>query len=338
MHRIYIHMNNYNMNASNGNCSLPLSLESLKIVAAIRGASALISLVFSISAVILNVLSKKYLVPFQRMVLYYSVSCVLTGITKTLGRVDYFVENEGTRAVCIMTAFADEYASWTSILATFSLAFHLCIGAFGHSIGGNTVQRFWILLIFVFPLTFNWIPFIHLAYGQSADWAWCSFRRVLEDCTVNTLALVLNYVLWFVPAVIMIILIIILYALSVFVVIRRRALGDPMCRDPEMIMKKRKMEAEVATLVLPVLLFFFTNGTSLLISINEQSGKSVFPLWVVYATFQQMSAGLTALLMTADKDSCSKVMRCSLLRPGDPVKEYTLQPAIGNTGTLPHPH
>ena len=210
------------INESNNSC-LSSSSPSFKIIAAIRGATALTSLVFSISAVVINVLSKKYLVPLHRMVLYFSVSCVLTGITKSLNRVDYLVENETTRAFCIFSGFIDQYASWTSILASYSIAYHLCMEVLGRTNGGRRSVLFWLLAIFAFPLTFCWIPFIHLAYGQSADWAWCSVRRVLEDCTIYTFALVLNYVSWFVPSAVLAVTMVILYLISIIIVIRRRA-------------------------------------------------------------------------------------------------------------------
>ena len=153
-----------------------------KIVAAIRAASAVVSLVLSLIAIVINVVSQKYVFQLHRMVLYFSISGVLTGITKALNRVDYFVENSDTKNFCIASGFMDEYGSWTGLLSGFAIGCTLFSDVLGRENSSKCIDRFWILLIFVFPLSFNWIPFIHLTYGQSADWAWCTMRLILEDC------------------------------------------------------------------------------------------------------------------------------------------------------------
>eukprot|EP00731_Ephydatia_muelleri_P001190 Em0001g1190a len=303
-------------NVSNHSCSVSSSSSFFKIVSAIRAASGLTSMVFSIFAVVLSVLTKKYLVPHQRTVLYYSVSCTLKGITCALSRVDYFFENEGTRAFCIVEGFADEYAGWMVLLSSLSIAYHLCMEVLGREHGGRCAQRLWLVLIFIFPLTFCWIPFINLAYGQSADWAWCSFRKVLEDCTDFVFARVLYYVLWLVPAIILIVVFFVFYATSVVIVVRRRAQWNPMCNDPDIIKKKKQLEREVATLTLP------------------QTEKRVASLWILYAIVPQLCSGMIAFFMTVDIVSCSAFVRCSYLRSEDFVQEYAIKPAVDGAGSL----
>ena len=102
-----------------------------------------------------------------------------------------------------------------------------------------------------------------------------------------------------------------------------------------MIKKKRKLEREVAVLVLPVFAFFITSFLSILITITEQTGKSSFPLWVAYAILPQLSAGLIAFFITVDKDSVYLLTRCTLYKRGSVVAEYAVQPVIGGTGTIP---
>lgn len=321
-------------NVSNHSCSVSSSSSFFKIVSAIRAASGLTSMVFSIFAVVLSVLTKKYLVTHQRTVLYYSVSCTLKGITCALSRVDYFFENEGTRAFCIVEGFADEYAGWMVLLSSLSIAYHLCMEVLGREHGGRCAQRLWLVLIFIFPLTFCWIPFINLAYGQSADWAWCSFRKVLEDCTDFVFARVLYYVLWLVPAIILIVVFFVFYATSVVIVVRRRAQWNPMCNDPDIIKKKKQLEREVATLTLPVLLFFIINIFGFLITITEQTEKRVASLWILYAIVPQLCSGMVAFFMTVDIVSCSAFVRCSYLRSEDFVQEYAIKPAVDGAGSL----
>lgn len=321
-------------NESNSTCFLPSESLSYKIVAAVRAASALFSLVFSISALVLNVASKKYLVPLHRMVLYFSVSGIVTGISKALSRVDYFEKNESTAAFCIFAAFLDEYTGWTSVLSALSIAYNLCMDVLGRANDSKCAQRFWLLLIFVGPLAFSWIPFINLAYGQSADWAWCSLRRVREDCSIFTIATVFHYSIWFVPAATLITVIFILYAITVVVVVRRRVRWYPVNNNIDSFKNKRKTEREVAILALPLLVFFVTNGLSLFVTVTEQLKVHVFPLWIAYASLPQISAALIAFLMTVDKDSCRALARCNLIRHRRAVKEYEIKEVIESSGTI----
>ena len=90
---------------------------NFKIVAAIRAASAVVSLVLCLIVIVINVASQKYVFHLHRMVLYYSIAGVMAGITKALNRVDYFVENSDTKAFCTASGFMDQYASWASVFS-----------------------------------------------------------------------------------------------------------------------------------------------------------------------------------------------------------------------------
>ena len=136
-------------NESNRSC-MDFASTEFKIVAAIRAASAVVSLVLSLIAIVINVVSQKYVFQLHRMVLYFSISGVLTGITKALNRVDYFVENSDTKNFCIASGFMDQYASWTSLLSGFAIGCTLFAEILGRENSSKCVNRFWLLLILSF--------------------------------------------------------------------------------------------------------------------------------------------------------------------------------------------
>eukprot|EP00731_Ephydatia_muelleri_P025252 Em0017g335a len=246
----------------------------------------------------------------HRIVLYFSISGVLAGITKALNRVDYFVENNDTKAFCTASGFMDEYASWTGVLSGFAIGCTLFKEVLGRNSNSKCANRFWLLLIFVFPLSFNWIPFIHLTYGQSADWAWCTMRIILEDCSTFTLALVFNNMIWFVPALLVALAVIVLYIITVVIVIRRRREWD-LTHDHLIRKQKKKLTKEVGSVLFLVLGFVFVNSLSLILRIVQVS----------------------FVLMTVDNDTCSTALHS--FRSKNVIGEYALQPALEGSGTLP---
>ena len=311
-------------NETNQSC-IEFASTNYKIVAAIRAASAVVSFVLCLIAIIINVASHKYVFHLHRMVLYYSIAGALTGITKALNRVDYFVENNDTKAFCTASGFMDQYASWANLLSAFAIGCTLFTEVLGRNSNSKCVHRFWLLLIFVFPLSFNWIPFIHLSYGQSADWAWCTMRIILEDCSTFTLALVFNYMVWGVPALLVALAVIVIYIASVVIVIRRRREWD-LTHDPLAGEQKKKRTKEVASVIFLVLGFVFVNSLDLILRIIQLFGGKAFPLWVIIAICIPLIPGLFALIMTVDSDTCNTALRS--FRSKSVIAEYPIQPAL----------
>ena len=318
-------------NETNQSC-MEFASTNFKIVAAIRAASAVVSFVLCLIAIVINVASQKYAFHLHRIVLYFSISGVLAGITKALNRVDYFVENNDTKAFCTASGFMDEYASWTGVLSGFAIGCTLFKEVLGRNSNSKCANRFWLLLIFVFPLSFNWIPFIHLTYGQSADWAWCTMRIILEDCSTFTLALVFNNMIWFVPALLVALAVIVLYIITVVIVIRRRREWD-LTHDHLIRKQKKKLTKEVGSVLFLVLGFVFVNSLSLILRIVQLVGGQAFPLWIIYAICTPLIPGLVSFIMTVDNDTCSTALHS--FRSKNVIGEYALQPALEGSGTLP---
>ena len=319
-------------NETNQSCMEFASI-NFKTVAAIRAASAVVSFVLCLIAIVINVASQKYAFQFHRIVLYFSISGALNGVTKALNRVDYFVENNGTKAFCMASGFMDEYASWANILSAFAIGYSLLAEVLERNNSSTCVNRFWLLLIFVFPLSFNWIPFIHLTYGQSADWAWCTMRIVLEDCSTFTLALVFHTVIWLVPASLVSLAVIVSYTIIVAIVIRRRREWD-LTHDYLTSNKKKMMMKEVVSVLFLVLGFVFVNSLSLILRIIQLVGTGkAFPLWIIYAISTPLMPGLVSFILTVDRNTCNTALRSFTSK--NAVAEYTIEPALEGSGTIP---
>ena len=315
-------------NETNQSCT-DFASTNFKIVAAIRAASAVVSFVLCLIAIVINVASHKYVFHLHRMVLYFSISGVLAGVTKALNRVDYFVENNDTKAFCMASGFMDQYASWTGVLSAFAIQCSLFTEVLGRNNNSQCANRFWLLFIFAFPLSFNWIPFIHMTYGQSADWAWCTTRIILEDCSTFTLALVFNYIVWFIPAILVSVAVIAVYIITVVIVIRRRREWD-LTHDPLVSKKKKTMVKEVASVSFLILVFVLVNSLALILRIIQQIGGKAFPLWVINAICTPLMPGFVSFILTVDSDTCNTVLRS--FRSKNAITEYAIQPSLEDSG------
>ena len=79
--------------------------------------------------------------------------------------------------------FEDMYANLVIVLSTVALAYNISADFVSHRSGELRHRAIWLLIIFVFPLTVLWIPFLYSAYGRSPNIPWCAIRTMDDNCT-----------------------------------------------------------------------------------------------------------------------------------------------------------
>lgn len=307
-----------------------LSLEHLKIIAAIRAGSGVLCVLFGSLAIIINVAFKKYRFHLQLMILYMSVTSVLYGAAVAVNRVDYFTSNNATRTFCAADAFLSNYSSWTVLLSVFAVSCNVFMEIIGRTKSGRCAQAFWLTLIFVSPLTINWIPFLRMEYGQAARWPWCS----LPVNPSSDFGYAVKFVLTIGAYFLFILVQIVLYLAGVIIVMRRRKLREA-TNDPREDLLKRRQEKEVFTLVTHFVLVFvgyvfgFIAGV---VSLNEGNSSvnhlGLFAVLIMYAAFNPLSVGLTAILITADRKLCNVKSLLSLFRYKRSIRSYPITRVI----------
>ena len=171
-----------------------------------------------------------------------------------------------------------------------------------------------------------------MTYGQSADWAWCTFRIILEDCSTFTLALVFNYMVWGVPTLLVALAVILIYIASVVIVIRRRREWD-LSHDLLVRKQKKKLRKEVFSVIFLVVGFIFVNSVSIILRIIQLLGRKAFPLWVISAICIPLIPVIVSFIMTVDSDTFNTALHS--FRSKNVIGEYALQPALEGSGTIP---
>lgn len=330
---------------SSGNCSMPFDSRGFTNVAILRAISGLLSAFCAFYSVLLIVAFKRYLLSFQRIALYFCISSLIKGLSDATNRVDYVFRNAATRNYCEWSGFYLQYALWTqflSILCFVSCTMSKVVFQKEHV----RFERLLPLLIYAFPLTFNWIPFISATYGRSALLCW--IRDINEaDCTASAFGIWLQYVLWTVPQAVLIVASTIVYFAGSAVLICRRRKWTP-ADHANQTETQRGDKKEIVILLLFPIIFVVLNIPSFAIAVLQtlyvtSSDDPLLPVWYLYGLFTPLAPGVVCLLYTTNFQcvGCSSVARgltrmCAgiCVRRKTAIHNYTIKTAVDDDDDL----
>lgn len=161
------------------------------IVPAISTASALVSVIACAGVIALILLFKKHHFFTQRLVLYLNIIALTNAVAVTLHRVDYNGSNSATEGFCVFSGFFDQTTSWGLLIAVCCITVNLLLNVVFQR-RTEKLEKLYFVLIFVFPLTFNWIPFMN----RRTAWQGLGAGYAVRMRTVITSRLVLFCVLF----------------------------------------------------------------------------------------------------------------------------------------------
>ena len=282
------------------NCSLPFDTLPFKIVAAVHAFSGSVSLLCSVTAIIIAMVLRKYFFFAQRLVIYYSMSVSLYGLSSVVQSVDFFVKSEGTDWFCVLAGFIFQYTLWTVLMSTCCISLATCSKTFIQNANFN-LDAACVVLIYIIPLAFNWIPFVGVAYGRSGPSCW--IRITNEDCSTSTFGIVLRYALWLVPSGAVILFTIVAYAGSLVKVYQRSK------DDIDFQLIRKKTMQKVAPLVWFPVSFALVNVPCFVNNIYETlfPNKTLLILWAVHAILTPLGPAVIAVALSYDREMCRRM-------------------------------
>ena len=303
------------------------------IVAAVSAGSAIVSALGCVFVICLIFLFKTYYYFIQRIILYHCTATLLRAISTMLRfhRLGYKSESEAIDALCVFSGFTNQLTSWI-LLMDYSVIviILLVLTVFGRN--GSRLEGLFVVLIFVVPFTFNWIPFINNSYGRSGPW--CGIRYLnYNDCTEYEFGRILRIIFETVPQYIFLFMftsiLLLLLAFPVYQNYCKRS-GDRNDRQTMMTMK-RILSIEL----LPLLLFCFgvlllnmisyVNHIYGLVNINNPS----YPLWILSAIFAPLQGAYIAVVYTLDRDTLKKLsyknLVATLCKREEEIQEYPVE-------------
>ena len=286
-------------------------------LAMIAASMGVVSLVASLLVILVILVLKKYQVFMQRLILYLCIVIAINAVSLILrfSRADY--KNHNNRNLdnlCIAAAFFDQTTRWSMTIAYTCLTFTLLIAVTFNS-SGQVFELGYIFAIFLLPLMFNWIPFIHNTYGEAGAWCWIRTKNeemvsgVIENCTNHELGKVLTYVLWYVPNYILLGVVFILYIIAVIMLVRNsRHWKGVYSTGIDSRQEREKMKELVMPIIFYPLVFFVLNIFPLVNRVYETfSNDPNYILWLLHAIFSPLQGGFVAVLYALDKETIRRL-------------------------------
>ena len=277
--------------------------EIYAIVATVSAVSGFISLLASSFIIFIICLFKKWRFFSQRLVLYLAITAAIFSLTAMLLRLDYY-DKSGTNYThyCILIGCLNQIASWMVLDAIICITMSLLLKSFS-DIQLEKYEALIVLFIFVFPLTFNWIPFIKKSYGIAG--AWCWIRSVDNDTGKKfVFGQILQLVLWYLPLYACLVVLIVLYVIIIIKLhhIRKRWTGK---YDPQTEKVRQQIMKETVSLLAYPLIYFFINIPPLINRIHgavePENPQPV--LWFLSAIFFPLQGTIIALAFSLDPET-----------------------------------
>lgn len=284
-------------------CSNPFDSHIYAKVAALAATSGFVSLLASCFVVFIIVLFKKWQFFTQRLILYLATTSVLFSLAAILQRIDYNnVETTHYNNFCVFAGFLSQVSGWMVLNSVISIMASLLLTAFSNK-RAEKFEIVFLLLIFVFPLTFNWIPFIKSTYGRAGAWCWIRSKDDVT-CQKSEFGQVLQLVLWYIPLYVVMFIMIVLYAI-VLVKLHRTKRNWTGTLDPQGKKMQEQMTKEMLPLIAYPLVFFLLAIPPFINRIHgaaaPQNPEPV--LWFISAALFPLQGGVIAVAFSLDPET-----------------------------------
>lgn len=293
---------------STGNCSTVFYNQRRFIHVAVSAATAsTLSFLACLVAMFIVVLFKKWQSFGQRVITYLIISTTLFSLATALRRVDF--DKEFTTAdeqFCIFTAFAVQATAWLVIDSIVAITIYLFLGVVWNKFT-DKYEYLYAIFIFVFPLTFSWIPFIHSTFGRSGAWCWIKLID-FNTCKIIPLGEVLQLVMFHMPLLIVLPSITIVYLIILCKLSRNRKSWKGIQDDTSEYTNKIITSETAYLLAYPLIYFFLTLP---LVITRIQSWvvprSPVIPLWHISAICFSLHGTAISLAFLLNKDNRKRI-------------------------------
>ena len=293
-------------------------------VAIVSSGSAFLSCLFCIVVIGLIFFLKKHYFFIQRLVLYLSIAALISSLSMVLRlhRIWYQQQTEALKAVCIVSAFTNQTSTWSLLMAFTAITFTLLTAVVFQK---STARLEWIyvIMIFLFPLTYNWIPFLYDTYGQAGAWCWIRNVNYDDNCTEHEFGTILQYALWYGTGYGLMTILLLVYIFILVCVLRQKLKRQ----DTATKEAQEKLHQEVLPLLFYPICVLMLNIFPLINRIygTVTKGDPVYALWILHAALSPLQGGFIALIYVLDRRTLGR-LSCkafvAFFKRDDGVREY----------------
>lgn len=298
-------------NMSNDSC-FDYSDARYTAVVVVRSILAFVASLFILCMIGIIVFFQKYLFFTQRMIMYLAISSFTYSIV-TVFNVSSLNARTSDAALnyCILMGFLEQVLVWWEVMAVTSIVIQLFI----KTVFDKTTEKFeivYILMIFLFPFLFSWIPFIHNAYGPAGLVCWIRIFN-LDDCHVFHTGSAYALTLFYLPVfVIMIVLVILMSVSFIFIHRRRKIWVGTYNRDSKL---EKAMEQEIRPLIYYPFIFIVINVINYVAYLYISYGNNDvarFVLGTISTFVYRLQGILITLVFTLDKQTRKKLNKAEI--------------------------
>lgn len=281
------------------------------IVAVVHLASATVSALCCIFVIVVIFLLKKHSFFIQRLIIYHCLAVLLRSVALILllHRLGYNSDSTVINVLCIICGFLNQLSLWCLGLDFSAITFILLMTGILHKNMAH-LERLYVVLIFVFPLTFNWIPFINNSYGRNEAVCWIRDRN-FDNCSEYNFGSILQTTLWIVPSFLLLAMLLPTYIVIVAFVAKQRFCSHwkKMLTDVETRTLRKHLNEELWPLflfpnaIVVLNIFPLTNTIYNIVNPDDPS----LALWMLQAIFSPLQGGYIALVYLLDRDTIKQL-------------------------------
>ena len=326
-----------NLNTSDGIVCSVLDTYPYVIVAVVSSGSAMVSALCCIFIICLIFLLKKHYFFIQRLILYHCLAALFRAfsVILRLHRLGYDIESTALDTLCTISGFTSQLTFWIIIMDYSVITFTLLMTAVFHK-NVARLERLYVVLIFIFPFTFNWIPFIGNSYGRARAWCWIRIINY-SDCSGHRLGEIFATILGHVPFYSLLIVMIPIYLFTIAYVARQRFCklekNTKKSYDPEAERTKKHLSEEVWPILwFPFGVIFLNLFTSITTLYTLADTEPSYTVWILRSIFAELQGGYIALVYVLDRNTLRRLtysnVRATITRR-DTVREYPMESAGG---------
>ena len=315
----------------------PFDSLGFKIVAVLRASAGLFSFLCCIGVVVVIVFCHKYHFSRHRLILYFTIATMLHSLAFTVGRVEFRSQRPIEDDYCYFAGFFETLTAWMELLSICCLTFNLfAVTVRGKKIHTKNLEGVYLVVTFVLPFFWCWIPFLFHSYGSAGPW--CGIRSTEENCEIFHFGTALRFIIWQIPLY-TIFLAILVASVTIAIKVRRDVHVWEGTMDPQAQARKKEIEKEVKPLLWYPIVYLVLKTFLLISHIYDAAHphSQVFSLWLLQALSSPFAGAFIALVYTMDRETRSRMKPslikaackgfcCAMCRRGRDVKNYDMNP------------
>ena len=279
-----------NASTSNDSCYI-FTAKQVNSVTVAKSIVASLGSAACLLAVIVIIALKQYKKFVNRLVLYLMIIGCVHAVTIGLEVAPVHHEGQvvtvrkGLNGLCEAVGFITQTTAWMFLMVMVWIVLYLfLLAVFKYSINKYKHELTGILVSVLFPLSFNWVPFVQHMYGLAGVWCW--IRLTNGDCRHDYIqGIIYQFSLLYAPLTLIIFISFVLFAVMLYVLCRQRTYlkGVNVQRSLHHQAVKEAIPLLIYPLIYDIICTLMTaNRIYYAITVHE-GNHPYFPLWSIHS-------------------------------------------------------